>query len=159
MLGLYFRCSVYSQWTFIRDELASFRPMDMDSSGPSHRARRASFLSSSVAPFTPFGSSLFEKRSQLGWRSNNYRLTVQCSWVEGWNIGVNDDKLNGMTVEMSAWTVTRLMGWLFEKTEVVRYTKFLTSCPEAFMAHDMCRLSVGFYLGSKRCFVFRALFL
>ena len=37
--------------------------------------------------------------------------------------------------------------------------KVLTSCPEAFMAHDTCRLSVGFYLGSKRRFVFHALFL
>ena len=93
-----FSCSVCSQWPFIGDELASFQPMDMDPSGLSHRACRASFLSSSVVPFTPFGSSLFEKGGQLGWRSNNYRLTVQCSWVDGWNIGVNGDKVNGMTV-------------------------------------------------------------
>ena len=98
--------------------------MELDSSDPSHKARRASFLSFSVAPFTHFGPSSFEKGGQLGWWSNNYRLTVQCSWVDGWNIGVNGDKLNGMTVEMSAWTVTSLMGWRFGKTEVVRYTKF-----------------------------------
>ena len=41
------------------------------------------------------------KWGQLGWRSNNYRLTIRCSWVDGWNIGVNGDKLNGMTIEMS----------------------------------------------------------
>ena len=45
------------------------------------------------------------------------------------------------------------------KTEVVRYTKGLTSCPEVIMAHDMCHFFIGFYLGSKRHFVFRALFL
>ena len=42
------------------------------------------------------------KWGQLGWRSNNYRLTIRCSWVDGWNIGVNGDKLNGMTIEMSS---------------------------------------------------------
>ena len=40
------------------------------------------------------------KGGQLGWRSNNHRLMVPCSWVDGWNIGVNGDRLNGMTVEM-----------------------------------------------------------
>ena len=37
--------------------------------------------------------------------------------------------------------------------------RVLTSWPEAFMAHDMCRSLIGLYLGSKRCFVFRALHL
>ena len=59
--------------------------------------------------------SLFEKGGQLGWRLNNYRLTIQCSWVDGWNNEVDGDKLNGMTVEMTGWTVTRLMGWRLEK--------------------------------------------
>ena len=80
----------------------------MDPSGPSYRVRRASFLSSSIAPFTLFGPSLFEKEGQLGWRLNNYRLTVQCSWVDGWDDGMDGDKVNGMTVR---------------KAEVVRYTK------------------------------------
>ena len=82
--------------------------MDVDPSGPSYRARRASFLSSSVAPFTHFGPSLFEKDGQLGWQLKNYRLTVQCSLVDGWNDGVNSDKVNGLMIG---------------KAEVVRYTK------------------------------------
>ena len=106
-VGTLFSCSVYSQWTFTGDGLASYRPMDMDPSGPSYRARWALFLSSSIAPFTPFGPSLFEKESQLGWRLKNYRLTIQCSWVDGWNDGVDGDKVNGMTVG---------------KAEVIRYT-------------------------------------
>ena len=46
-LGPYFLIVFYSQWTYIGDGLASFRPMDMDPLGPSGRARGASFLSSS----------------------------------------------------------------------------------------------------------------
>ena len=65
-LGPYFLVVFYSQWTYIGDGLAFFRPMDMDPSGPSGRARRASFLSSSVAPFTHFDLSLSEKGGQLG---------------------------------------------------------------------------------------------
>ena len=57
-LGPYFLVVFYSQWTYIGDGLAFFRPMDMDPSGPSGRA---SFLSSSVAPFTHFGPSLSKK--------------------------------------------------------------------------------------------------
>ena len=78
------------------------RPMDIDPSGPSCRACQVSFLSSSLAPFTPFGPSLFEKGGQMGWRSNIYRPTVRCSWVNGLNTGVNDDRLNRMTFEMSS---------------------------------------------------------
>ena len=37
--------------------------------------------------------------------------------------------------------------------------RVLTGCPEAFMAYDTCRLSIGLYLGSKHRFVFRALHL
>ena len=51
---------------FIGNGFASPRPMDMDLSGPSYKARQASFLSSSVAPFTPFGLSLFEKGANWG---------------------------------------------------------------------------------------------
>ena len=104
--------------------LPFLRPMDIDPSGPSGRARRASFLSSSVAPFTPFGPSLFAKGGQLGWRSNKHMLTDRCSWVDGRNIGVNDDRLNwddGWNIKQ---TVTRLMGWRFRKNEVVRCTGF-----------------------------------
>ena len=45
------------------------------------------------------------------------------------------------------------------KVGVVRYTKGQTSCPKVIMAHDTCRFLIGFYLGSKGRFVFRALFL
>ena len=46
-LGPYFLVVFYSQWTYIGDGLASFRPMDMDPSGPSCRACQILFLSSS----------------------------------------------------------------------------------------------------------------
>ena len=46
-VGTLFSRSVYSQWTFTGDGLASYRIMDMDLSGPSYKARQASFLSSS----------------------------------------------------------------------------------------------------------------
>ena len=82
--------------------LPFIRPMDIDPSGPSCRTRQVSFLSSSVAPFTPFGPSLSEKGGQMGWQPNNYRLTVRCSWVDGLNTGVNGDRLNRMTIEMSS---------------------------------------------------------
>ena len=104
--------------------LPSLRPMDIDPSGPSGRACQASFLSSSVVPFTPFGPSLPAKRGQLGWRSNKHMLTDRCSWVNGRNIGVNGDRLNwdnGWNVKQ---TVTRLMGWRFGKNEVVRCIGF-----------------------------------
>ena len=42
------------------------RPMDIDPLGPSSQARQVSFLSSSVAPFTPFGLSLSKKGGQMG---------------------------------------------------------------------------------------------
>ena len=46
--------------------LPFLQPMDIDPSGPSGRARRASFLFSLVAPFTPFGPSLIEKGANWG---------------------------------------------------------------------------------------------
>ena len=104
--------------------LPFLQPMDIDPSSPSSRARRTSFLSSSVAPFTPFSPSLTEKWDQLGWRSNKYRLTDWCSWVDGWNIDVNGDRLNwddGWNVKQ---TVTRLMGWRFGKNEVIKCIGF-----------------------------------
>ena len=94
-------------------------PMDVDLSGPSIQARRALFLSSSVAPFTPFGLSLSAEGGQLGWRSNKYMLTVRCSWVDnrdvdmngdkfslddGWKCWVDGDIISGVTVEIiSGW--------------------------------------------------------
>ena len=71
-------------------------PMDIDLSGPPVQARRALFLllSSSVAPFTPFGPSLSVEGGQLGWRSNKYMLTVLCSWVDSWDTNMNGDKFS-----------------------------------------------------------------
>ena len=93
--------------------------MDIDSSGPPVQARRALFLflSSSVAPFTPFGPLLSAEGGQLGWRSNKHMLTVLCSWVDGrdtdmngdkfslddgWKCWVNGDIIIGVTVEISS---------------------------------------------------------
>ena len=153
--------------------LPFLRPMDIDPSGPSDQARQALFLCSSVAPFTPFGPSLSAEGGQLGWLSNKHMQTVRCSWVDGWNIDVNGDRLNwddGWNVKQ---TVTRFMRWrlkcqadgdkvygMTDRKEWGRQVyRVLTSCPEAFMVHDTCRLSIGFYLRSKRRFVFRALLL
>ena len=94
-------------------------PMDIDPSGPPVQAHRALFLflSSSVAPFTPFGPSLSMEGGQLGWRSNKYMLTVPCSWVDGQDTDMNGDKFSldngckcwvdgdiiiGVTVEISS---------------------------------------------------------
>ena len=64
-----------------------------------------------------------------------------------------------MTGEYDGVNGDKVEGTMVGKVEVVRYTKGLTSCPEVIMAHDTCRFLIGFYLGSKRRFVFRALFL
>ena len=71
-------------------------PMDIDPSGPPVQARWALFLllSSSVAPFTPFGPSLYTERGQLGWRSNKYMLTILCSWVDSRDTDMNGDKFS-----------------------------------------------------------------
>ena len=102
----------------------------MGPSGPSYRARRASFLSSSVAPFTPFGLSLFKKEGQLGWRLKNYRLTVQCSWVDDWNDVVDGDKVNGMTVEKqrssSIQTSDKFSGSIYGIWHVLFFDWFLS---------------------------------
>ena len=57
---------------------------------------------------------------------------------------VDGDKVNGMTVQENRGR---------------QVYKVLISCPEAFMEHDTCHLSVGFYRGLKRHFVLRALLL
>ena len=90
--------------------------MNVDPSGPSVQARRALFLSSSVAPFTPFGPSLSVEGGQLGWWSDKYMLTVRCSWVDSQDTNMNGDKysldddwecwvdgdiISGVTVEIS----------------------------------------------------------
>ena len=116
--------------------------MDIDPSGPSDQARQALFLCSSVAPFTPFGPSLSAKGGQLGWLSNKHMQTVRCSWVDGWNIDVNGDRLNwddGWNVKQ---TVTRFMGWQIEKNEVVRCTEFW----QAAQKHLWCMTRVVFRL-------------
>ena len=92
-------------------------PMDIDPSSPSVQAHRALFLSSSVAPFTPFGPSLSAEGGQLGCRSDKYMLTVRCSWVDGrdtdmngdkfslddgWKCWVDSDIISGVTVEISS---------------------------------------------------------
>ena len=94
-------------------------PMDIDLSGPPVQASRALFLflSSSVAPFTPFGPLLSAEGGQLGWRSNKHMLTVLCSWVDsrdtdmngdkfslddGWKCWMNGDIIIGVTIEISS---------------------------------------------------------
>ena len=81
------------------------------------------------------GANWGDDKRIIGWRFDVHELTGEYD-------GVNGDKVEGMMVG---------------KAEVVRYTKGLTSCPEVIMAHDTCRFLIGFYLGSKRRFVFHAL--
>ena len=50
-------------------------------------------------PLHPFWFVVIEKEDQLGWRLTKYRLTVQCSWVDGWNEWVDGDNVNGLTIE------------------------------------------------------------
>ena len=136
--------------------LPFLRPMDIDPLGPSDRARRALFLSSSVVPFTPFGSSLSAEGANWGdrqintcWRFDVHGLTAKISvWT------VTD--LIGMTVEIKSrqwqglwndsWnvkqTVTRFMGWRFRKNEVVRCTEFW----QAAQKHLWCMTRVIFQL-------------
>ena len=80
---------LFSPWTWIRQAHLA-RPV-----GPH-------FYPLQLPPSPLLVHLYLRKGGQLGWRSNNHKLTVQCSWVDGWNIGVNGDRLNGMTVEMSS---------------------------------------------------------
>ena len=136
--------------------LPFLRPMDIDPLGPSDRAHRALFLSSSIAPFTPFGSSLSAEGANWGdrqintcWRFDVHGLIAKISvWI------VTD--LIGMTVEIKSrrwqglwddgWnvkhTVTRFMGWQFGKNEVVRCTEFW----QAAQKHLWCMTRVVFRL-------------
>ena len=80
---------LFSPWTWIRQAHLA-RPF-----GPH-------FYPLQLPPSPLLVRLYLRKRGQLGWQLNSYRLTVRCSWVDGWNIGVNGDRLNGMTVEMSS---------------------------------------------------------
>ena len=81
-------------------------------------------------PFTLFGPSLFEKEGKLGWRLKNYRLTVQCSWVDDCNDGVDGDKVNGMTVEKqrssSIQTSDKFSGSIYGIWHVLFFDWFLS---------------------------------
>ena len=145
-------------------------PMDIDPSWPYDQACRALFLSSSVAPFTPFGPLLSTEGGQLGWQSNKYMLTVRCSWFDGRDTDMNGDKFNlddgwkcwvdgdiisGMTVETSSewWQGLWDDGSGRMRSSGVQNSDKLS---RGIMAYNTCRLSIGLYLGLKRHFVFRA---
>ena len=113
----------------------------MDPSSPFYRARRAIFLSSLAAPFTPWVCHPWEE-GPMGWQFKAHGMTVRRP--VGWQF-----KAHGMTVQ-------RPVDWRFQ-CRCRQLCKCLTGCPEAIMAHDTCHSSIGFYLGSKRRFVFRAL--
>ena len=95
------------------------------------------------------------------------------NWGDGQIITSWRFNVHGLMAEISTWMVTGSMGWRLKcrvngdkvygmmvwKNRGRQVYKVLTSCPEAFMALDTCHLSVGFYLGSKRRFVFHALLL
>ena len=95
----------------------------------------------------------------------------RANWGDGQIITSWRFDVHRLTAEISAWTVTSSMGWRLKcrldsdkvygmtvrKNRGCQVYKVLTSCLEAFMALDTCHLSVGFYLGSKRRFVFPAL--
>ena len=109
-------------------------------------------------PLHPFWSVVIEKKGQLGWQLKNYRLTVQCSWVDGWNDWVDGSMFMGWRLKWLGWQWQRqwVDGWKRRGRQVYKH---LTSCPKALMTHDTCRFTIGFYLGSKHHFVFCALLL
>ena len=97
------------------------------------------------------GANWGDSQILIGWRFDVHGLTAEISaWMVtgsmGWRLKcrVDGDKVNGMTVQENRGR---------------QVYKVLISCPEAFMEHDTCHLSVGFYRGLKRHFVFRALLL
>ena len=69
-------------------------------------------------------------------------MTVKDLWVD-------DSNECGLTILMSVVDDS--------SADAVILCKHLTGCPEAIMAHDTCHSLIGFYLGSKHRFVFRAL--
>ena len=147
-------------------------PMDIDPSGPPVQARWALFLllSSSVAPFTPFGPSLSAEGGQLGWQSNKYMLTVLCPWVDSWDTDMNGDKFSlddGWKCWVDSDIINRVMveissgqwrGSLDDGSGRMRSSGVQSSdkLSRGIMMYDTCRLSIGLYLKSKRRFVFRA---
>ena len=92
-------------------DLSFLWPIDIDLSGPSVQARRALFLSSSVALFTPFSLSLSVEGGQLRWRSNKYMLTVRCSWVDGRDTDMNGDKFS-LDDGWKCWVDDDIISWV-----------------------------------------------
>ena len=89
----------------------------MDPSSPFYKARQASFLSSSIAPFTPFGPSLLRKKDQMGWRLKNYGLTVQGSQANGsrfmgWQLQKTGCTNIWQVVRKPLWRMTHVVLWL-----------------------------------------------
>ena len=136
-LSRLFTMDLYKKWACLLSAYGpgSVRPILQDLSG-------FIFILFSC-PLHPFWSVVIEKEGQLGWRLKNHRLTIQCSWVDGWNDWVDGDKVNGLTVE---------------KAEVVKCTN-IWQAVQKHLWRMTCRFLIGFYLESKRHFFFRALFL
>ena len=76
--------------------------MDMDPSGPFYKARQATFLSSSVALFTPLVCHPWEE-APMGWQFKAHGLTVlmPVGWRFKW-LWVNGSNACGLTVQ-SSW--------------------------------------------------------
>ena len=100
----------------------------------------AIFLPSSVAPFTPWVRQPWVE-GPIGWRFKVLGMTIQSS--------DDDSKFWG-------WRIKGLWVDGFN-ADAMNCTLAMTGCPEAIMTHDTCHFSIGFFLGSKRRFVFRAL--
>ena len=91
-------------------------------------------------------------------------LLVRCYW-EREPIRVTVKKLQVDGSMFIGWWL-KWLGWRWQcqwvdswKRRGHQVYKHLTSCPETLMVHDTCHFSIGFYLGLKHHFVFRALFL
>ena len=115
-------------------------------------------------PLRPFWSVIIEKKGQMGWQLKIYGLTVKGLSVDGSRFMGWQLKWLGWRFKWLGWRFQWLgwwfkwLGWQF-KCEHHQLYKHLIGHPEAIMAHDTCRSLIGFYLRSKCCFIFHALFL
>ena len=109
--------------------LPFLQPMDIDPSGPSGQALQVLFLSSSVAPFTPFGPLLIARGANWGdgqintsWRIDVHRLMAE---ISAWTV----TSLIGMTVEMPSkrWHSQWDDGWKDKSSGIQSFDKLSRS--------------------------------
>ena len=114
--------------------------MNIDPSGPLHKARRTPFYPLQLPP-----SPLLVHHY---WEGGPNGVTVKNLWVD-------DSRFIGWRLKWLGWW---WLGWQL-KMRTSSGVQTSNRLSGSIYAHDKCRSLIGFYLGSKRHFVFRALFL